>query len=167
MRPASLLVILAVVFAGVSTTRAGQATDRPVVYTPEQAEAGRLALKTNSFGVCTDCHTSALTGRSGNAGELPSLSSLSDDTQKMISVYGGKVPALVGPEFRKRWADRSTKELTKEFRERFGDLREETRLNLIAYILQANGALSGTQPLTMATDVQIRNLAPIDSPTQK
>ena len=57
MRVASLLVILAAAFAGVSTTRAGQSTDLQAVYTPEQAEAGRLALKTNSFGACTNCHT--------------------------------------------------------------------------------------------------------------
>jgi cytochrome c553 len=167
MRVALLLVTLAVVFLGVSITRAGQATDWPAVYTPEQAEAGRLALKTNSFGACTDCHTTALTGRNGEVGELPSVSSLPEDYQKMINVYSGKIPALVGPEFLKRWAARTTKDLSKEFQERFGDLREETRLNLIAYILQANGALPGTQPLTAATDVQIRNLAPIDAPNQK
>ena len=97
MRVASLLVILAVVFAGVSTTRAGQATDWTAVYTPEQAEAGRLALKTNSFGACTDCHTASLTGRNGDAGELSSVSSLPEDYQKTINVYG-KVPALVGPD---------------------------------------------------------------------
>jgi hypothetical protein len=167
MRFASLLVILAVVFAGVSTTRAGQATDWPAVYTPEQAEAGRLALKTNSFGACTDCHTTALTGRNGDVGELPSVSSLRDDYQKTINVYGGKVPALVGPVFLQRWGARTTKDLSKEFLERFGDLREETRLNLVAYILQANGALPGTLPLTVATDVQIRNLAPSDASNQK
>lgn len=165
MRVASLLVILAVV-GGVSTTRAGQATDRPAVYTLEQAESGRLALRANSFGACTDCHTTALTGRNGAVGELPSVSSLSEDYQKTINVYG-KVPALVGPEFLKRWGARTTKDLSKEFQERFGDLREETRLNLIAYILQANGALPGNQPLTVATEVQIRNLAPIDAPNQK
>jgi hypothetical protein len=165
MRIASLLVILAVVFVGVSTTRAGQATDG-AVYTPEQAEAGRLALKTNSFGACTDCHTTALTGRNGDVGELPPLTSLSEDYQKTINVYR-KVPALVGPEFLKRWGARTTKDLSKEFQERFGDLSEETRLNLIAYILQANGALSGTRPLTVATEVQIGNLARIDAPSQK
>jgi len=85
----------------------------------------------------------------------------------MISVYGGKVPALVGPEFRRRWATRTTKDLSTEFQERFGKLREETRLNLIAYILEANGALAGTQPLTMATDVPIRNVAPVDAQSQK
>lgn len=159
MRVASLLVILAIAIAGVQA-------DRPAVYTSEQAEAGRLALKTNSFGACTDCHTSALTGRNGDPGELPSVSSLSQDYQKTIAPYR-KIPALVGPEFRSRWATRTTKDLSREFRERFGNLSEETRLNLIAYILQANGALPGAQPLTMATDVPIRNLAPIEPPNQK
>ena len=96
--------------------------------------------------------------------ELPPLSSLSADAQKTIGVYGAKVPALVGPTFRTRWATRTTKDLTREFRERFGGLSDETRLNLIAYILQANGALPGKQPLTMATDVEIRTLTPIDAP---
>jgi hypothetical protein len=155
MRVLSLLVILPLAFAG-------QTTDRPSVYTPEQAEAGRLALKTNSFGACTDCHTTSLAGRNGAPGELPALSSLSEDYQKTINVYR-KVPALVGPEFLKRWSTRSTKDLTVEFRERFGEVNEETRLSLIAYILKANGALPGTQPLTATTDVPIRNLAPIDT----
>ena len=166
MRLASLLLIVAVVFVVVSATLAGQSTDRPAVYTREQAVAGRLALKTNSFGVCSDCHTNALTGRKGDAGELPSISSLPEDSQKMINVYG-KVPALVGPEFLKRWSTRTTKDLSKEFQDRFGVLSEETRLNLIAYILQSNGALAGMRPLTMATDVQIRNLAPIEAPGQQ
>jgi hypothetical protein len=167
MRVASTLLILAAVFAGVAATHAGQATDRPAVYTTEQAEAGRLALKTNSFGACTDCHTEALTGRNGDAGEVPSLSSLSEDYQKTLVPYRGKVPALVGPEFRKRWASRSTKDLSKEFQDRFGGVPEETRLKLIAYILQANGALPGTQPLTAATDVPMRSLTPVDAPNQK
>jgi hypothetical protein len=156
---AALLVILAVVFAGVSTSRAGQATNRPAVFTAEQAEAGRLAVKTNSFGACTDCHSAALTGRKGDAGELPPVSSLSEDRQKTINVYGGKVPALVGPEFLQRWSGRTTKDLSKEFQDRFGNIVEDTRLNLIAYILQANGALSGTQRLTVETDVEIASLA--------
>jgi hypothetical protein len=167
MRVATLLVIPAVAFVSASIPRTGQATDWPAVYTSQQAEAGRLALKTNSFGVCTDCHTTALTGRTGGADELPSISSLSEDAQKTIGVYGGRIPALVGPKFRTRWAAKTTKDLTSEFQGRFGNLSEETRLNLIAYILQANGALAGTQPLTMATEVPIRSLAPIDTPTEK
>jgi len=164
MRVASSVVILAVAFAGRLSIRARQATDRPAVYTAEQAEAGRQELRSNSFGVCTDCHTTTLAGRNGDVGELPPVSSLPDNTQKMITTYGGKVPALVGPTFMKRWATRTTKDLSAEFKGRFGDLSQETRLNLIAYILKANGALPGTQPLTAATDVEIRTLAPIDAP---
>src|SRR5262245_39257158 len=133
MRVASLLLIVPVMLVG-------QSTDRPAVYTTEQAQAGRVELKTNTFGVCTDCHAAALTGRKGDPGELPPVSSLREAQQEMINVYGGRVPALVGPEFLTRWGGQTTKDLTKEFRERFGNLSEETRLNLIAYILQANGA---------------------------
>ena len=55
-----------------------------------------------------------------------------------------------------------------EFRIRFAPpaahLSEETRLNLIAYILQANGALPGTQPLTVATGMELRTLIPFSAP---
>jgi hypothetical protein len=158
MRIASLLVFVGVVFA--------QAPERPAVYTTEQAEAGRLALKTNSFGACTDCHTTTLKGRTGDAGELPPVSSLKEDYQQTVNTYR-RIPGLVGPEFLKRWDSRTTKDLSKEFQERFGKVSEETRLNLIAYILQANGALPGKEPLTAATDVPIRSLAPVDPPNQK
>jgi hypothetical protein len=90
MRVASLLVILAL-------TGAAQSPDRPAVYTTQQADAGRI--KVNSFGVCTDCHTTALTGRNGDPGELPPLSSLSEDNQKLINNYGGIVPPIAGPKF--------------------------------------------------------------------
>ena len=157
MRFASLLLIIAV----------GQASDRLGVYRPEQAEAGRLALNANSFGVCTDCHATGLTGRKGDAGELPLVSSLRQDQQDTIKPYGGRVPALVGPEFRKRWANRTTKDLTQEFKERFGKLSDEMLLKYDCLHLQANGASPGTQTLTMKTDVQIRKLTPIEGPNQE
>jgi hypothetical protein len=72
---------------------------------------------------------------------------------------GGWVPGFVGPEFLTRWASRTTKDFSEELAKRFsppsGQLSEETRLNILAYILQANGALPGTEPLTMATDVSL------------
>jgi hypothetical protein len=157
MRIASFLVILAL-------TGAAQSPDRPAVYTTQQAEAGRREIKANSFGVCTDCHTTALTGRNGDPGELPPLSSLSEDNQKLINNYRGIVPPIAGPKFLSRWASRSTKDLNKEFQERFAPpLSEETRLNIIAYMLQTSGALPGSQPLTMSTDVGIRTLAPVST----
>src|SRR5215468_4700583 len=124
MRVGSSLILATVIFTVVSTIRAGQAPDSAAVYTREQAEAGRLALTANAFGACTDCHTTGLTGRRGDTGELPSLSSLSEDYQKTINNYGGKVPALVGPDFLKRWAARTTRDLNREFRDRFGNLPE-------------------------------------------
>ena len=168
MRVASLLVIPAVVVAGSWSIQAGQATDRPAVYTAEQAETGRRELQTNSFGNCSDCHTRALAGRNGNPDELPPINSLPANYQQLINGNGGKVPDLVGAMFRQRWANRTTKDLIAEFQLRFAPpaahLSEETRLNVIAYILQANGALPGTQPLTKATDVEIRTLTPVGAP---
>src|SRR6185369_1184000 len=154
MRVASLLVILAL-------ARTAQSPNRPAVFTAEQAETGRREIQTNAFGACTSCHTTTLTGRNGEAGELPPLSSLSEDYQKLINGNGGIVPPLVGPKFLSRWAARSTKDLSKEFQERFSPpLAEQTRLNLIAYMLQTSGAVPGSQPLTMSTEVAIRSLVP-------
>ena len=159
-----VLVILAVVFAGTVPTLFGRAPGRPAVYTAEQAAAGLVELEKNTFGACTDCHTTSLTGREGDVAELPPVDSLPGEYQNLINGNGGKVPALVGPTFVMRWAGRTTKNLNTEFFERFGPrtahLSEETRLNLIAYILKANGALPGPQPLTMTTDVEIRTVLP-------
>ena len=85
MRVASLLVILAVVF--------GQTTDRPSAYTAEQADAGRMEIRTNAFGDCTGCHTTTLGGRNGDVGELPPVSSLPENYQKIIDGYLTGVPA--------------------------------------------------------------------------
>jgi len=38
------------------------------------------------------------------------------------------------------------------------NLSEETQLDIVAYILQTNGALAGNERLTTATDVEIGKL---------
>ena len=157
MRVAALGIVSIVLVASHST-QARQTAVRQSAFSVKQAETGRLEIQQNSFGDCTSCHTSTLTGRSGSPDELPPLNTLKKDDQELILRYGGRVPALAGPSFRTRWATRSTKDLTEEFLGRFGKVSEETRLNIIAYILQENGAASGTQPLTMSTDVAIRQL---------
>ena len=88
--------------------------------------------------------------------------SLSADTQKMIhDNYGGKVPALAGPKFITRWSARTTKDLTADFKRRFAStLSEETRLDIVAYLLELNGASPGAEPLTMATSVEIGAIVP-------
>ena len=90
---------------------------------------------------------------------MPPLNTLPQSSQDLIRQMAGKVPALVGPEFIMRWSSRSTKDLNTEFRNRFeSDLTEQTRLNIIAYLLQASGAVSGDVPLTMDTEVKLGTL---------
>ena len=138
---------------------AQQSTDRPRVYTVEQATAGQRELQENKFGACGDCHAKSLTGRSGDKDETPELGSLSENFQTTIRNYGGRVPQLAGPKFITRWGARSTKDFSQELMNRFtGPLNEETQLNIMAYILQLNGALPGPQPLTRFTDVEIGRL---------
>lgn len=154
--------ILAVLSAGVVSTLVGRAQDRPSVFTAEQAAAGRIEVEKNSFGDCTACHATALTGRHGDPGELPPLSSLKESDRQLVLGNGGNVPPLVGPGFVARWGRRSTKDLNREFQERFappsGRLSPETRLDLIAYFLQSSGAIAGSKSLTLDTDVEIRTL---------
>jgi hypothetical protein len=151
--------ILAVVLSTSGLYVAQDFIDRPRVFTVEQAEAGRKELAVNAFGACADCHTTSLTGRSGDAGEVPELSSIEEGMRRTVLSMGGKVPALVGPKFLARWNTRSTKDLSADFKGRFsGPLKEETQLNIIAYILQLNGASPGSQRLTMSADVEIGKL---------
>ena len=157
MRVITTATVLILVAASYST-QARQTAARPSVFSAKQAQMGRTEIQNNSFGTCGDCHASTLGGRTGSADDLPPLNTLKEDNQKLILNYGGKVPALVGPSFRTRWAAKSTKDMSQEFLERFGNLSEETRLNIIAYILQQNGAASGSEPLTMTTDVPLRQL---------
>jgi hypothetical protein len=156
------LLVLVLVFAGTVST-VGQAPHRSV-FTDAEAEAGRIEIQKNSFGDCSSCHTATLSGRTGEAGEVPALESLPQSYQQLVRGNGGRVPDLVGPGFRSRWASRTTRDLIKEFEVRFsppsGQLTEQTRLNMIAYILQANGASPGSQPITMATETNIASLMP-------
>jgi mono/diheme cytochrome c family protein len=140
------------------STLSQESKDFVTVFTAEQAAAGERSVQNNEFGRCSDCHANGLAGRNGDPNELPPLNSLPEATQTLIR-NGGKVPQLAGPEFMTRWATRSTKALSAEMRGRFaGPLNEETRLNIMAYILQLNGAVPGPRPLTESTDVTINRL---------
>jgi cytochrome c553 len=138
---------------------AQQSTARRRVYTPEQATAGQRELQENKFGACEDCHAKSLSGRNGDKDETPELSSLPEALQTSVRNNGGKVPQLAGPKFITKWGPRSTKDFSLELMKRFsGPLSEETQLNIMAYILQLNGALPGPRPLTRSTDVEIGRL---------
>lgn len=149
----------ALLILGATSIIAGQA-DRVAVYTAEQAARGKVAVKANAFGVCSDCHAEGLTGRIGSSQERPLLESLLPELQKQIANFRGRVPDLVGPAFRTRWGNRSIEDLSVNFEKRFAfALSEETRLDILAYVLQENGFRAGHEPLTMATDVPFRSLA--------
>ena len=92
-------------------------------FTIEQANAGRTAYETT----CAGCHGGNLAGP----------------------------PALAGAQFRTGWGSRTTRDLLTAIQsmppEQPGGLPEATYLNIAAYILQTNGGIPGTQPLTTTT----------------
>jgi len=146
--------------------------DRPAVYTAEQAARGKVAMRANvmaagdNFGACSDCHSEGLGGRTGSPGEQPPVASLKPNLQRTIADAGGRIPDLVGPAFRARWANRSVKDLSLNFKDRFamGGLSEDTRLDILAYLLSENGFPAGAEPLTMSTDVPVRLLSGAQAP---
>jgi alcohol dehydrogenase (cytochrome c) len=102
-------------------------------FTAAQAAEGRTAYEAN----CASCHGTDLMG----------------------------VPPLAGPNFIGGWSSRSTRQLFDAIRstmpsDRPGALPEQTYLNIVAYILQANGRSPGNQPFAATTDVPIGASAP-------
>jgi S-disulfanyl-L-cysteine oxidoreductase SoxD len=138
------------VMTGVMT---GQQPSPLAVYTAAQAEAGKQVYQMK----CARCHTNKLTGRKGESGELPALSSLEGDDLKMVNTYGGKVPPLAGPDFMKKWGGQTTKDFSNRVKEAPGG-PGEAYLSLTAYILQVNGARPGTQELAPDTAVELRSI---------
>jgi alcohol dehydrogenase (cytochrome c) len=94
-------------------------------FTAEQAAAGRVGFEQN----CAACHGADLR-------LLPNAQ-------------------LAGPEFTSRWQNRSTSDLLAQLRatmppEGPGSLPENTYLDVIAYLLQANGRTANAEPLRSA-----------------
>jgi hypothetical protein len=139
----------------------------PAVFTAGQAEAGRKAFQdkggtpANPEAACAYCHTIALTGRNGDPGEMPPLSSLSPALQKNIQLMGARVPPLAGEKFMRVWGAKSTQDLVERIKIAAGP-DEATAVNLAAYILQVNGAKSGDQALSGNTAVEIRAVVAAD-----
>ena len=130
------------------------------VFTSAQAEAGRLAYERT----CGKCHTNALLGRKGDPDELPPLSSLSASYQKFIGPRGFVAP-LAGKVFIDRWGGKTAGQLVARFQEtvddpyfQFEDMKDETTVNITAYVLQVNGAKAGTEPLTRSTSVIVSSI---------
>ncbi len=102
--------------------------------TAQQAEAGRAAFQSQ----CAGCHGTDLGGNEG--------------------------PQLAGSNFVAAWGSRVARELVNTIRTTMppanaGGLSEEAAVNLAAFILAANGATPGNQPLSASTAIPIRSVA--------
>ncbi len=77
---------------------------------------------------------------------------------------GGEAPSLAGGNFVKSWGERSTRELYDYLRSTMplgkgSSLSDPTYQNIVAFLLEANGATAGGKPFTAETDVKIGNVA--------
>jgi S-disulfanyl-L-cysteine oxidoreductase SoxD len=120
----------------------GQPAAPTAVFTAAQADAGKTAY----LSTCVACHTETLI-------PAPGAKYMKQD-----------IPPLAGANFMARWGARTTKDLSLRIKDAIGgfppkNLDEKTFLNLTAYVLQVNGARPGTQPLTLATVVEVRSVA--------
>jgi cytochrome c5 len=113
----------------------GQQPTPTGVYTAAQATAGRAAYDAS----CSACHRPDLGG-------------------------ANEAPQLAGGNFLRAWGPRTSADLLTHIQrtmppENPGGLSGETYLNIVAYILQANGVPSGAQPLTVARTIPIDSVA--------
>ncbi len=123
-------------FAGIAAFFAGTA----LAQTAGQADAGRAAYLAH----CASCH-------------LPDLGGVNE------------APALAGSNFMRAWGDRTTNDLLTFIRTNMppddrGNLGDGTYLNLVAFLLSANGARTGNQPLRAAERARISSVATGEMP---
>jgi alcohol dehydrogenase (cytochrome c) len=133
-RPGLTRRLIVVLVVGVAVA-SGQKTTAIGPFTTEQADAGRATY----LGHCASCHLPDLRGRN-EAGEL------------------------AGSNFIRAWNSRTTSDLVTFIRTTMppgnrGNLGEENYVRLVAFLLSANGARAGNQPLTAAARVPIGSVA--------
>ncbi len=109
-------------------------------YTAGQADAGRAVYLSH----CASCHLPELGGRNEAA-------------------------ELAGSNFIRAWGARTTSDLFTFIRSTMppgdrGNLGDENYVNLVAFLLSANGARAGNQPLTAADRLAIGSVATGDMP---
>jgi alcohol dehydrogenase (cytochrome c) len=133
MRKHILLASCAGALASSIILVAGQQPPAAASFTEGQAAAGRTAYQAN----CAGCHGEDL----------------------------GGVPPLAGAGFIGSWATRPAVDLIRTIQatmpsDRPGALSQQTYVEIVAYILQANGRPAGTDPLTVDTALPIGGGAP-------
>ncbi len=136
----------------------GQEPTPSGIFTSAQAESGRTAYE----NTCGKCHTPTLMGRKGELGELPPVSSLSASYREFIGPRGFVAP-LAGKTFIDRWGSKTAAQLISRFQETVDffppeGMDRETTVNIMAYVLQVNGAKAGNRPLTRTTDVVVSSI---------
>src|SRR5579863_6255834 len=114
---------------------AAQQATGPGPFTPAQANAGRAIYQ----ATCTSCH-------------LPNMQGTFE------------APPLAGANFMNTWRNRPTSDLFTRIRNTMpisnpGSLSDQDAVDLVAFILQSNGATSGTQALTAENIVPIGAVA--------
>ena len=124
MRPKIRIVVA--LLGAVSAVVGGQGQEA-VRYTQAQAAAGETAYQTE----CAGCHMSDFAG-------------------------AFEAPELAGPNFRNAWEDRAIGDLLEFVRatmppEGAGSIPDRTYVNIVAYLLQANGIAAGSEPLALAS----------------
>jgi alcohol dehydrogenase (cytochrome c) len=110
---------------------AGQAPQPAGPYTAAQAQAGRTAYDRS----CATCHLDTLQG-------------------------SFEAPPLAGTNFMTVWGARTTRDLFDVMRASMppgaaGSLGDDTYVNIVAFLLQANGIAPGAQPLTAQAETGI------------
>jgi cytochrome c len=136
---ASAISILAAAFIDFASLGALAQTSGS--FTQDQVESGRRSYMTN----CAQCHSADLSGATA--------------------------PALVGNTFRSTWNGHTTAELYKFIKSSMpvclgGSLADRTYSEILAFILSANGARSGTQELDAETNEKIGEIiSGADAPT--
>ena len=125
----------AAAIAAMGIAVSGQQPTPSAIYTTGQASAGRAAYQTS----CAGCHRPDLAG-------------------------ANEAPQLAGANFVSAWRDRTTRDLLNYMTTAMppdnpGSAGNEAYTNILAYILQANGAPAGSQALTPATALAIGSLA--------
>jgi alcohol dehydrogenase (cytochrome c) len=126
---------IGVFLAVFATVAQGQQRASVAPFLSQQADAGRAAYQAN----CASCHLPDLAGQF-------------------------EAPPLSGSNFMRAWGAKTTRELVAFMLSKMppdnpGALGEQTYVNLAAFILQANSAVGGSQPLTAATATVINSVA--------
>jgi alcohol dehydrogenase (cytochrome c) len=140
-RQATAGALRSAVIAALGVIAASDQTRTPLaLYTAAQADAGRVVYLSR----CASCH-------------LPDLGG------------SNEAPQLAGANFVRAWGGRTTNDLLTYILTDMppadrGNLRKENCLNLVAFLLSANGAPAGDQPLNASARVAIGALATGEMP---